>query len=145
MANISIQTGDKQVYYRKGYKYQTTRDHKFRVPIYPKNPLDTYWLHLTTDGWLHIKQGYAWDGASGPTFDTEDSMRGSLVHDALYQLIRLHLLDRKYKDIADKVLRDCCIEDGMSPVRADVWYHGVEFFGWNSIDAKSEPKERCAP
>ena len=30
-----------------------------------------------------IKEGYAWDGASGPTVDTYDSLQPSLIHDCL--------------------------------------------------------------
>jgi hypothetical protein len=38
-------------------------------------------------------KGYAWNGPSGPTLDTRNFMRGSLVHDALYQLMREGRMD----------------------------------------------------
>ena len=35
-----------------------------------------------------VEKDYAWDGPSGPTIDTSNSMRASLVHDVLYQAMR---------------------------------------------------------
>jgi len=72
---------------------------------------------------------YAWDGASGPTIDSPSTMRASLVHDALYQLIRLGALPRSAKGAADQLLHDLLIEDGMSRVRAWYWLRAVSWFG----------------
>jgi len=47
------------------------------------------YLKLDGDGQFEFSKGYAWDGPSGSTVDTLNFMRGSLVHDALYQLIRM--------------------------------------------------------
>ena len=69
---------------------------------------------------LQVRDRYAWDGPSGPTFDTKTFMRGSLFHDALCQLIGEGLLDKKYRKYADQLLRQICLEDGMSKFRA--WY-----------------------
>jgi len=60
-------------------------------------------------------------------------MRGSLVHDALYQLMRKKQLPVSYKDYADKLLHDICIEDGMSKFRAWYVYHAVRLFGKGAI------------
>ncbi|HUS89668.1 MAG TPA: hypothetical protein VMW91_10000, partial [Desulfosporosinus sp.] len=38
--------------------------------------------------YIVIHKGYAWDGPSGPTFDTPNFMLGSLVHDVFYQAMR---------------------------------------------------------
>jgi len=46
----------------------------------------TDFMHIDCGGSLCIREGYSWDGPSGPAIDTVDFMRGSLVHDALYQL-----------------------------------------------------------
>ena len=57
---------------------------------------------LNTKGHLIIKRSYAWDGPSGPTIDTKNFMRGSLVHDALYQLMRHeHLSSDEWRAVAD--------------------------------------------
>ena len=48
-------------------------------------------------------------------------MRGPLVHDALYQLMRLEELDYKTdRKYADQLLKKICRGDGMSAFRA--WY-----------------------
>src|SRR3990167_11071971 len=102
----------KQVYYKEGYKYQTSRDFVISVaPICADHERQTDWLRISDKGLLLIKAGYAWDGASGPTLDTDSAMRGPLVHDALYQLMRLGLIDKKWKDAADELLYKMLLED----------------------------------
>ena len=49
-------------------------------------------------------EGYSWDGASGPAIDTKDTHLASLVHDGLYQAIRLGRLDPNMKGAADDEL-----------------------------------------
>ena len=45
-------------------------------------------------------------GASGPTLDTDDTMElDSLVHDALYQLMREGCLPQSARKAADKLMR----------------------------------------
>ena len=83
-------------------------------------------------GFLYIRPGYAWDGPSGPTIDTDDFMAGSLVHDALYQLMREGLLDIRHRKYADELLRDICIAEGMPKWRAWYVYHSVRLFAKNS-------------
>jgi len=76
-----------KIFYRKGYKYQLHVDYQILIPIHGFS-INTLYLELTQAGLLTICQGYAWDGASGPTIDTKSSMRAALVHDALDQLLR---------------------------------------------------------
>jgi hypothetical protein len=106
--------------YKSGYKYQLHSMYAVDTPISPTETIQTRYIVLHTDGRLVIRAGYAWDGPSGPTIDTKSFMRGSLVHDALYQLIRLKLLDSKWRPSADDMLYQICREDGMNRVRA--WY-----------------------
>jgi len=82
---------------------------------------------------LTIHEGYAWDGASGPTIDTKSFMRGSLVHDALYQLISTKKLGKEHRRDADKVLYRICREDGMSWFRAKYVYYAVRKFGESHV------------
>jgi len=137
--------GDKSIFYSEGYKYQLRRDYSTEYHLYPKKTISTEWITLTSTGWLTIRRGYAWNGPSGPTFDTDSSLRGSLEHDAIYQLIRLGLLSKECKDIADQQLHDTCEEDGMVPIRADIWQEGVHLFGASSTKKGSEPKILEAP
>lgn len=106
--------------YRSGYKYQLVEHYSVEVNIRPAEPIDTDYIALTTAGLLTVKKSYAWDGPSGPTIDTKNFMRGSLVHDALYQLMRDGYLPETFRETADIELHRICREDGMSKFRA--WY-----------------------
>lgn len=115
--------------YCDGYKYQLAADYQVLIDIKPPAFILTPYIRLDTDGLLSICEGYAWDGPSGPTIDTKNFMRGSLIHDALYQLMREGHLGQDMRDDADRVLRDICLEDGMSSIRAHWVYVGVRFGG----------------
>jgi hypothetical protein len=86
--------------YGAGYAYQLRAGYRVLLPELAdltRAAQFTTWLELWPDGTLVISPGYAWDGASGPTYDSKSSMRASLVHDALYQLMRLGLLSQSFK------------------------------------------------
>jgi len=83
---------------------------------------------LHTDGMLWISQGYRWDGASGPTIDTANSMRASCVHDVLFQMMRECGLPQDCFHMANERFHEILLEDGMHPVRARVWFECVERF-----------------
>jgi hypothetical protein len=120
----------KCIAYKSGYKYQLKETYTLPIPLVPPLGIDTEYISLDTTGVLTIKDGYAWDGPSGPSIDTLSFMRGSLVHDALYQLMREGHLDHTvYREAADRALRDICREDGMCPIRAWWVYQGVRIFG----------------
>ena len=88
---------------------------------------------IDAKGELLIKEGYSLDGPSGPAIDTKNFMQGSLVHDALYQLIREGHIDPSNKEKADIILRDICRADGMSRIRAWWVYRGVRWGGKGAI------------
>ena len=132
--------------YRDGYLYQLETTYVVLTPIIPATAIHTEHISLEIDGTITIREGYAWDGPSGPTIDTPDFMRGSLVHDALYQLMREDHLDHaKYRAAADKLLHDICIEDGMTPVRAWWVYEAVSRFGEPASDPASTKPVLIAP
>jgi len=116
------------VKYRKGYKYQLYEDYEIITTIIPYGSVSNDYVAIDCTGLLTVFKGYAWDGPSGPTFDTKTFMRGSLVHDAIYQLIRHQSIAPHYKAYADILLRDICIEDGMNRIRAWYVYHAVKNF-----------------
>lgn len=99
-----------------------------RIPLYPGSAES--WVELTTEGVIRIRHGYSWDGASGPAIDTPDFMLGSLVHDALYQMIHEGILPRSARKAADQTLRDLCKAEGMSAFRRWYVYIAVRAFGW---------------
>jgi hypothetical protein len=136
----------KCVKYKAGYKYQLKEVYVVQISIRPRADIRTPYVSLSTAGVLEIKEGYAWDGPSGPTVDTLTFMRGSLVHDALYQLMRDGHLDRsEYREAADRILRDICREDGMWAVRAWYVYEGVRFFADPAADPAGEHPLVLAP
>lgn len=129
--------------YRKGYKYQLDEDDSiFLGDYYDKETgeelkaprifsADTKYFSLDR-GMLTAKSGYAWDGASGPTIDTRNSMRGSLFHDVGYQMMREKIIPLEYKDYFDAVFYHLLINSGMSKLRAWIWYNAVRDFGKSS-------------
>ena len=116
----------------KRYKYQTIEDFRVATGIHPLDPVVTTFIELGPRGNLLIKKGYAWDGCSGPTWDSKSSYRGGLVHDAGYQLLRMGLIPLVARVEFDNLFRDIVIEDGMWRMRANVWYHAVRKFGASS-------------
>lgn len=116
---------DPIIRYRAGYKYQLAADYHIALPIVG-HAVQTEYLTLTGTGQLTIRRGYCWDGASGPTIDTRNSQRASLVHDTLYQLMRVTLLPAGYRAIADHTLHRLLLEDGMSRLRAWLWWRAVQ-------------------
>lgn len=110
------------------WKYRLTADLHLQCSI-RGIACRTEYISLWDDGRLILRKGYAWDGPSGPTIDTEDSMRGSAGHDALYQLISLGVIPADMRIVADRDLRRWCIEDGMLETRANAWYSAVRAFG----------------
>lgn len=136
--------GDK-IKYREGYKYQLAEDYTVEVGIFPSKSIVTGWCILSNNGFLTILEGYAWDGPSGPTLDTKDAMRGALVHDALYQLMRLGLLSQSNRQKADDLLHDICVEDGMMHWRAELWEEMVSHFAAGAARSGSEQDILEAP
>lgn len=150
---------DRWIYYKEGYKYITTRFYRVKTLMCPSttqriirstldidgNPVTIPLVTLEPSGWLTIYPGYAWDGASGPTIDTKDSMGGSAFHDAGYQLMRLGMANLEWKEYIDKVFHEIMIEDGMVKPRADLWLWAVNKFGRGSTIPSAEPMELVAP
>jgi len=127
---------DKMIKYQKinGYKYRLAKSAWIKLDWLKGISYEDDYIKILPVGELVGKSGYAWDGASGPTFDTKSSIRASLWHDIGYQLIRMGvLLKSLYKPLFDALLRTICIEDGMWEWRANMWYRAVRdvgtFFG----------------
>lgn len=119
------------IYYKKrrAYKYNLHSQFEYPTGILREQDFDSNFLKLAADGTLTIKRGYAWDGASGPAIDTKIFMVGSLVHDALYQLLRERVLPQSERKRADQILKEICLDSGMSRFRAWYVYHGVRLGG----------------
>lgn len=136
----------KCITYKKGYKYQLAEKYETTIDITPDKNVKTDYIELTLEGELTIKKSYAWDGPSGPTFDTKNFMRGSLVHDALYQLMRnKHLNFKRDRDPADRLLQKMCKADGMTKARAWWVYKGLALAGKAAARPENKKDEIIAP
>jgi hypothetical protein len=133
--------------YASGYAYQLRAPYAVLLPEMRgavEFPVSTDWLEFDSDGLLKIRAGYAWDGASGPTFDSKSSMRASLVHDVFYQMTRLGHISQEWRPVIDKVFHRMCVEDGMLTPRAWLWYHAVRIFASPAADPAAESPDETA-
>ena len=115
--------------YSKGYKYQLKETVRLQTNIAPLDPCVVQgFIYLDPDGTLIIYHGYAWDGCSAAP-DLKGAMFASLVHDALYQLIKEGLLDIAWKHVADELFYDLMIQYGTPVILAKLYRLGVVEFG----------------
>lgn len=131
--------------YKSGFKYQLHETYTITLPWlagYPDYSADFLGVHGDV---LTIENGYAWDGASGPTWDSKSSMRASLVHDALYQLMRVGVLPESARWYADETLYVLCVEDGMFKPRAWAWYKAVRLMAGKAARNGTERAIQEAP
>ena len=120
-------------YERLDWKYRLLESYEYLLPR-KWHKATRHWSvsdHFfdCSPGRVEGKQGYAWDGPSGPTIDTGNTLRASLIHDILYQSIidkKLPLKDRK---LADHIFLGILKEDGVSLVRRYLWFWTVRLFG----------------
>ena len=135
--------------YQKGYKYKVYETFVTHIPIYPDEDIVTDFIMLRKDGGLTVKSGYTWDGASGPTKDGKGNMRGSLLHDVPYQLMRMGLLPLMWRGVADDILKEVCILDSkwkrLSKVRYSIWHWAVRKFALKSATSEGIRKVYIAP
>lgn len=120
------------------YKYQVNEYFRIQTDILGVSIVTGY-VSLDIDGLLRIKVYYAWNGSNW-TRDKR-AMIASLVHDALYQLMRLGLLDRTvFRERADALYRDLCILEGTSKFEAVLRYQGLQWFGKSATYPEKNPR-----
>jgi len=141
-----VMATDGFILYRSEYKYQLAEGYSIKISIKPKQDVENEFIHLDTEGKLLIKSGYAWDGPSGPVIDTDENMRASLIHDALYQLMRnKELSSRTYRKAADQLFKDICKDDGVSNFTASVYYKALRRFGKTAASLQTKKIVHRAP
>ena len=137
------------IQYKKGYKYQLVEEYSIITNIKVNKEVKDSFINLQTDGLLIISSGYAWDGPSGPVLDTKHNLRGALVHDAFYQLLRKGVwnLDEceSVRKSADVIFRKICIEDGVFKLIAYIYYWGVRIGAKFASDPKNKRRILVAP
>lgn len=116
------------------YKYKFKVEENFSIELPFKIPDFVHPYASLKDGILSVKRGYAWDGASGPIINTRDTLVASLVHDVLYQAMRLNLIksSKENRMIADKNFFEILKMNGVNSIRRKVWYLAVRLFGKKS-------------
>lgn len=125
------------------WKYQLETDWTYQTGLAGYTSYDQALFGLEYDGVLHVDRGYCWDGPSGPTLDTKDFMRGSLVHDVLYQSIRLKLLPSSARKAADLELDKILKKDGMFWLRRKYVYFALRAFAAGAARSKPRPIKRA--
>ena len=106
------------------YKYKFKVEENFSIELPFKIPDFVHPYASLKDGILSVKRGYAWDGASGPIINTRDTLVASLVHDVLYQAMRLNLIEssKENRKIADKNFFEILKMHGVNSIRRKVWF-----------------------
>lgn len=102
--------------------------------------IETDYIKLDPTGILTVYAGYQWDGASGPTIRNKKSIRASLFHDALYELIVYGYLPLELYWRCDLVLYRILRTDGMWPPTALIWMIAVHLNGKFHIKKDRENK-----
>ncbi len=121
-----------KIYYKERLvKFEVTQP--FTVDTGIKRPkigsIASPYIKLEENGMMTVHKGYAWDGPSGPTIDTKSFMRGSLVHDAFYQLMRMGELPHLHWRDADKEFAKALREDGAWPLTIKIDLMGLSLAG----------------
>ena len=133
----------------KKWKYRLPEDETFIFEeLTVSSSVDTPYITAVGSVFL-VKKGYAWDGSSIPlkriikfiSFGFWDLDRyckkASCHHDIFYQLMRLGLMSRLYKDRVDEIYKKECIVDGMSEWEANVRFWCLQKFG--NVEIKEKP------
>ena len=131
--------------FKRGYKYQLAESEVFQTRMRPEQDIRTAFLRLKTSREMKVFASYAWDGASGPAWDSQSNYRGSLGHDCEAQIIRMGLLPQSARIASNKDLYDWCVEDGMWRIRAKAWKIALDKFGAPSTNPKNQRKVYEAP
>lgn len=134
---------------KKKYRFKVYEDEVYQSTIKPTHEIDTSYIHLSMDGEITAKKGYAWDGSSIPFKDTirflsfkkldldKYCKTASLIHDAFYQLIQAGELPSRWKSWADMIYERLCIIGGMKRKAASIRYNFVRKFGNAKIKNKN--------
>lgn len=123
---------DKSIKYQcfGGNCFQLVEPYRFETSIGPDAPVTMPFIHLDQFGQGVLSPGFAWDGASGPVFQTKSILRAALGHDAKYRLMREGLIDPdKWRSVADKEFYKDLRADGVPMLRADTFYVAVRQWG----------------
>ena len=147
---------DAVIQYRDGCKYQLQQTYRVQTP-FKGMAFKRRWSSLDDNGVMTLREGLAWNGASGPTIDSPPSIHPSGEHDELYGAIETgDLFDgfnwTKRKVEAFRIRRRIdlffcrrLIECGMAKWRANAWLWGVRKFGASHAVPGKKQEVHTAP
>ena len=101
--------------WRSGYKYQLAATDDYVTSFRPGKDIITDFIRLDQNGKMSVYKGYAWDGVTW-FLDLLKLIRASLVHDALYQLMRENHLSPNDWRKADHMFKSYALADGVNPI-----------------------------
>jgi hypothetical protein len=131
--------------YRGGYKYQLAEHKTFQTEICPVRDIVTARIWLTVDGTLTVREGYAWDGCSGPVVDRKANRNASLAHDALYQLMRMKRLPHNRWRDADREFAKILKQDGAWKITRQIYMAGLKIAHGRAALPKNRKRIHEAP
>jgi len=129
------------------YKYEVVEYYSCQLKFILGYTVTDRYFSITDSGFLTVLPGYKWDGASGPTIDTRNTVRASCVHDVLYQCMRCRYLPQLVKNASDKELSRIMKEDWKpktiaahwwNSIRSGYFYWGVRLFGAGACKPNEE-------
>lgn len=127
----------------KGYKYTVREDISVKVSDLDEINISTPHFSIQNNV-ITAKSSYSWNGASGPTWDTPNTMLPSLIHDILYQCIGTKQIDKKKRFYADlifyKLMRERT-KTFFGQFRAFYFFCAVRLFGGFFLENKPEKQD----
>ena len=87
-----------------GWKYRLYKSVTFDTGIIPLEPFDHKYIKYDKNGYMTLKRGYQWNGASGGCPDHKAIMGPSALHDALCQMFAMGILTKDQRCQADHLL-----------------------------------------
>ncbi len=127
----------------KGYDHRLHNRLVFMTPIRLEKSYIAQFLELHTDGRLVIKPGYCWDGPSGPTWKDKTNMEPSCFHDAMYQLMRLEIIEAgEWREWTDVEFVRQCKKRKMNWLRARIYLWAVREYGEGNSKPETKPRNK---
>lgn len=92
--------------------------------------LDNQYFKVYTDGRITFKSGYSWNGATN-FFTTRRLIKPTLVHDGIYQIIKLLDIHRqlKWRFKADVLFLQWMLKEKVQVISALLIFAAVRMFG----------------
>lgn len=112
---------------------------RHKTPIYGHEAYTSH-IRLASNGTIVLLAGYIWDFGSGPAVDTPDMVYASIVHDALYELMKLDRLPWGMRKAVDNHFHDMLKESGM-PWWRRLWVYAAVRWGYPLWSKLFKPKK----